>query len=97
MLLETKIVHIPALRERQADLNEYGHLGLKVRATFGEAAIDAGTPDFGQNDARTDAVDAIANILHHLIYEHGLSPDEAVEVFDSAETHFRAELDPEEP
>jgi hypothetical protein len=41
------------------------------RAAYGGAAVVAGTPDFGKNGhdldgARTDAVDAIANILHHL-------------------------------
>lgn len=66
MLLERRVVNVPADPELDADVNEYGHLGCKIRAAFGLAAVEAGTPDFGQNDGNTDAVDAIANILHHI-------------------------------
>lgn len=80
MLLESKIVQVPAGREREADLNEYGHLGLKVRAGFGQAAIEAGTPDYGQDAEETDAVDAISNILHHLSYHAGLYETDAEDI-----------------
>lgn len=98
MLLETRVVHVPAARERAADLNEFGHLSFKTRAGFGAAAIEVGTPDHGTNGEgfegdSTDAVDAIANILHHLKYEY---PDEDAEVvLESAAEHFRHELEEE--
>lgn len=98
MLLETKVVHVPAERERLADLNEFGGLSFKTRSSFGEAAIEVGTPDRGSNGEgfegdSTDAVDAIANILHHLKYEY---PDEDAEVvLESAVEHFRHELERE--
>ena len=31
MLLETHAIMVPALAEREADINEYGELGLKLR------------------------------------------------------------------
>jgi hypothetical protein len=96
MLLERKVVNVPAQRELDADRSEYGRMGVKTRGVFGAAAIEAGTPDFGSNGegfegASTDAVDAIANILHHLAYEF---PDEDAEVVvESALEHFRHEID----
>lgn len=67
MLMQTLLVSVPALEERDADVAEYGHLGIKVRAAFGEAAMDAGAPDECE-DERTRAIDTIANILHCLGY-----------------------------
>lgn len=94
MLLERKIVHVPADREREADLNEYGHLGWKVRAGFGQAAIEAGTPDYGRNAEEDDAIDAIANILHHLSYHdhpHARG-DMADRVLRMARSHWETEI-----
>jgi hypothetical protein len=64
-------------------------------ATFGEAAVDAGTPDRGMNgdglDAdRTDAIDTIANVLHWL-NARGIDADCAT---GAALAHFRAERMP---
>lgn len=39
------------------------------RAQYGANAVQMGTPDRGQNDDHTDAVDTIANILHFLAVE----------------------------
>ncbi len=69
--------------ERDAE----GNLNYFVLAQFGRAALDVGTPDRGENDERTDAVDAIANIMHWLA---ALEIDPA-SVLDSAARHFLTE------
>jgi hypothetical protein len=63
---------------------------------------EAGAPDYGRNGpdqegARTDAGDAIANILHHLFATSTEQSLDAREVFalsalDTARGHFTAEL-----
>lgn len=60
----------------------------KRSAEFGRAAVDAGTPDRGQNDDRTDATDAVANILHYL---QSIGEEEPADILSSAATHFFAE------
>lgn len=92
MLLSTKTVHVPAEREIAADLSEYGSIGWKCAAAYGHAAIEAGAPDYPDGDGDiaevTGAVDAVANILHHIdYYEHG-NPQE---VLRRALDHFEAE------
>jgi hypothetical protein len=75
------------------------------RASWGRAAVDVGSPDVGKNGAdldgvRTDAVDAIANILHHVAIETlRVKPGDvetaemvALSALDGAGLHFRAEL-----
>ena len=66
MLLESHNVYVPALAELDADRAEYGEIGTKCRAQYGEAACDAGDPDFEVSDCETSASDAIANILHYV-------------------------------
>jgi hypothetical protein len=86
MLLEAKVVHIPAQPEIDADMSEFGCLSTKTAAAYGEAAVDAGAPDPG-DDAHTWIVDALANIFHYAKLE-GLDPNVVVE---SAMRHFEAE------
>ncbi len=71
MLLETHTITSPALAEREADITEYGELGLRVRQAFGLAACEAGSPDHDVRDAETSATDTIANVLHWLADEGG--------------------------
>lgn len=88
MLLDTRTVNVPAQEEIDADLDEYGHIGIRCRAEYGNAAVDAGAPDSNEDD-RTCAIDAIANILHWL-EDKEVSP---AGVLDMALTHFEAERD----
>lgn len=60
------------------------------RARFGEEAVEVGTPDRGQNDDRTDAIDTVANILHWLA---SLGEDDPVGILSSASSHFLVESD----
>lgn len=60
----------------------------KRSAQFGKAAVDAGTPDRGQNDERTDAIDAVANILHYL---DDCGEEDPAAILASAATHYFAE------
>lgn len=83
-----KSTSVPDLTDPQARDPE-GDLTNEARAEFGRAAVDLGTPDRGLNDDRTDAVDAIANILHW-IHGIGVDPHSALQ---SATRHFEAELD----
>lgn len=96
MLLSPKVVYVPAQREIDADLGEYGFIGGKCKAAYGNAAIEAGAADFGRQDERTDAVDAIANILHYVgQYENGgrgMTEEQARGVLDSALMHYLAEI-----
>src|SRR4029077_18596245 len=73
----------PAIRDPEGDLKN------EARAEFGRAAVDVGTPDRGQNDDRTDAVDTIANILHWLA-RLDLDPRACLE---AATRHFEAEIE----
>lgn len=57
-------------------------------AQFGKAAVDAGTPDRGQDDERTNAIDAVANVLHHL---DSLGEEDPPAILASAVTHYYAE------
>jgi hypothetical protein len=77
------------------------------RASWGRAAIRAGTPDHGRNGEgleglTTDAVDAVTNVLHAVALaaegEYG-APAATVlarHVLDSARTHFDAEREPDD-
>jgi len=69
MLLESQTITVPALAERDADINEYGELSLKLRQAFGLAACEAGNPDHASTDAEASAADTIANVLHWLADE----------------------------
>jgi hypothetical protein len=79
----TEISSCSPQNERDAE----GNLTNAVRARFGRAALDVGTPDRGDNDERTDAVDAVANILHWLNH-NGIDP---AAVLESASGQFLAE------
>ena len=70
------------------------------RAANGRAAIRAGTPDYGCNGdgmegLRTDASDAIANILH-AVYAASDDMAEVEHVLEWARYHFHAEITEEE-
>jgi len=68
---------------------EDGNLTNRARAEFGRAAVDVGTPDRGFNDARTDAIDTLANIAHWLA-ANGSEPRAA---FGAALDHFEDEVE----
>lgn len=61
------------------------------RAQYGQKAVQAGTPDYGQNDAHTDLVDTLSNLLH-LSNQAGLAFDEALR---TARFHTESEVDEE--
>lgn len=58
------------------------------RAGYGQAAVLAGTPDFGLNDDETDCVDALANLLHYADRIVGADIDRLI---GTARMHFDAE------
>jgi hypothetical protein len=87
MKLAEKQTTVPALT-RRAERDAEGNLTNAVRAEFGRAAVDLGTPDRGLNDDITDAVDTVANVMHWL-HEQGIDPAPALE---SARRHFDAEV-----
>jgi hypothetical protein len=86
MKLIDKTVKVPA-GSLSTERDEEGNLTNAVRAEFGRAAVDVGTPDRGLNDERTDAVDVLANVMHWL-HEQGIDP---APVLQSARRHFNAE------
>lgn len=93
MLLESKLVYLPAQPEIDADLGEFGTLSTKTRAAIGEAAAEVGSIDFGQNGdddlgVATDAADAIANILHWVAQHDG----EPELVLANARMNYQAEI-----
>lgn len=57
-------------------------------AAHGRLAVLAGTPDWEYNDAQTNLVDALANLMHYAQVT-GLDFDEAL---DWAQEHFTAEV-----
>lgn len=61
------------------------------RAAYGECALKAGTPDFGQNDRQTDLGDTLSNLLHYarLMKLHWL------DAARMANIHFEAEVEEE--
>ncbi|HET7588673.1 MAG TPA: hypothetical protein VFK14_00595 [Solirubrobacterales bacterium] len=68
-----------------------GEAGTPERAAaFGGRAVEVGTPDRGTNDDRTDAIDAIANVLHWL--DSRGEPDPAA-CLSIAATHYFAECE----
>jgi hypothetical protein len=87
MKLIEKTTKVPAC-SLQSERDPEGNLTNAVRARFGRAAVDVGTPDRGKNDERTDAVDAVANILHWLNH-NAIDP---AAVLESASRHFLAEV-----
>lgn len=105
MLLEAKVVYVPAPPELDADRAEFGHVGNKCRAAYGEAAIAAGQGS--SDDDLSNAVDALTNLLHAVYMrawcEKALLSERkpeaamaAVEVvLESARMHFETELDGE--
>lgn len=84
---KTKVPALSLPSERDAE----GDLTNAVRAQFGRTAVDVGTPDRGQNEDRTDSVDAVANILHWL-NDREIDP---AAVLESAWGHFLAEIPPQ--
>jgi len=93
MLLDRRVVNVPAQREIDADLAEYQTLSTKTRAVFGGAGVEAACPDVEAQDPYESAVDAITNILHHIDDLAGwdLPLGDAARALDLALTHFRAE------
>ena len=61
------------------------------RAQYGQNAVNAGTPDIGQNDAHTDLTDTLSNLLH-LAAQAGLDFDAAL---GTARFHTESEIDEE--
>lgn len=57
-------------------------------AQHGRAAVDAGTPDRGQEDERTDAIDTVANVLHYL---DSIGEEDPPAILSSAVTYYYAE------
>lgn len=88
MKLIDKTVKVPAW-SLSTERDVEGNLTNAVRAEFGRAAVDVGTPDRGLNDDCTDAADAIANVLHWI---HGLGADPR-DALRSAARHFDSEVE----
>lgn len=65
------------------------------RADRGRAAMVAGTADYEQNDAATNAVDVIANVLLALHRELGGEPSMRERVVDAALRHADDEISEE--
>jgi hypothetical protein len=84
-----KSTTVPDLTDPATPRDAEGSVANEVRAEFGRAAVDVGTPDRGLNDNRTDAIDAIANILHWLT-RLDLDPRACLE---SATGHYEAEVE----
>ena len=61
---------------------------MNAYARHGKAAIDAGTPDRGRNDERTDATSTVTNVLHYL---DGIGEEDPASILASAATHYFAE------
>ena len=93
MLLEQVTANVPTLAEIDDKDDDGTTMRAKVRAGFGEAAVSVGSIDKG--DGETDAVDALANILHYL-EEISSFPDRLLAM---AVAHYDAErgADPERP
>lgn len=95
MILTTITVNVPAQREIDADLNEYGHISTKCRAQYGEAAVEAGAPDYEALDPLEAASDAIANILHwlneNLSTDGSVSPNPIASALQNGLRNFEAE------
>lgn len=87
MLLESRTVYVPAQAELDAERNDEGGPSVDCMAQFGEAACQAGAPDYGVNDAETDITDTIANLLH---YARKMDVDIDT-VLCRAQMHFEAE------
>jgi hypothetical protein len=65
-----------------------GNLTNASRASFGRAAVEAGTPDtYGDDDKDTAVIDTLANLMHYC-GAHGIDFDAAER---SASMHFNAE------
>jgi hypothetical protein len=86
MKLIEKPTTVPALTE-PGERDPGGEITNAARSEFGRAAVDVGTPDRGLNDASTDAVDTVANIMHWL-HQQGIEP---APILQSAVRHFEAE------
>lgn len=90
-----RIVEVPDTGT--APRTEADELTNPVRARFGRAAIEVGTPDYGANEnydgdpngLLVDAGDAIANIMHHCNLS-GIDPDAAL---SRARSHYCAEAE----
>lgn len=92
MLLEQVTANVPTLAEIDDKDDDGTTMRCKVRAAFGEAAVSVGSID--KADAETDAVDALANVLHYLD-EISSFPDR---LLARAVEHYNAErgAEPEE-
>ena len=58
--MKTHVIMVPALAEREADINEYGELGLKLREAFGQHWLA---------DEDGDVSRALSRARHHFIEE----------------------------
>jgi len=87
VLLRSRTVYVPALREVDADLAEFGALGPRLCAQYGQAAVEAGSGTDEGKEPMEAATDAIANVLHWAV-QVGADTDA---ILRSATTHFDAE------
>lgn len=62
----------------------------KQRAAYGLAAMQAGSPDRGEQEERSDAIDAITNILHYL---GSVGEDDPTAILSTAASHYLTESD----
>lgn len=86
-----RIVKVPDL-STNVPRDDEGNMTNSIRAAFGDAAIEIGTPDFGMNDDSNgeDASDVIVNILHAVVDSN---PDADIErIMERALRHFRDEF-----
>lgn len=89
-LTEPRTVQVPARYEVEMDLAQHGSISVATAAAYGAAAVKVGAPDADHNDASTNAVDAVTNILHALTAELGGRVD-AESVLAQALRNYRGE------
>jgi hypothetical protein len=61
------------------------------RAAHGASAVMVGDPDHAANDALTNAVDTIANVLHWLAIQPGQDVGSIDSAMRTAHMHFEVE------
>lgn len=71
----SKTVHLPTSEDIAENRIDHGDMGVETRAVYGRAAVEVGAPDHESNTPRTNAVDAITNILHWLADEDPHAPE----------------------
>jgi hypothetical protein len=81
----------PFTRVLSVEPEPRGEAGTPERAAaFGGRAVEVGSPDRGQNDDRTDAIDTITNVLHWL---GSRGEGDPAACLSSAAAHYFAECE----